>query len=92
MSEYTVEPTSVTTVPFVPPVRVSWYFVTAVSSVAGFQLTTTEVLVALAVTPVVLAYQAWSYWVFRKRVAPHQLPEPHDAVPAIRRPVAADHG
>jgi len=41
--------------------------------------------------PVILAYQAWSYWVFRKRVAPQHLPEPHDAVPAIR-PVAAERG
>jgi len=41
--------------------------------------------------PLVLAYQAWSYWVFRKRVAPQHLPEPHDAVPAIR-PVGAGRG
>jgi cytochrome d ubiquinol oxidase subunit II len=27
--------------------------------------------VALFFTPVVLAYQAWSYWVFRKRVTGH---------------------
>ena len=42
--------------------------------------------------PVVLAYQAWSYWVFRKRVAPEHLPEPHDAVPAIRRDADAVAG
>jgi len=42
--------------------------------------------------PVVLAYQAWSYWVFRKRVAPHHLPEPHDAVPAIRVAAPMERG
>lgn len=41
-----------TTVPLVPPVRVTWYLVTAVLSVAAFQPTTTEELVALAVTSV----------------------------------------
>lgn len=28
---------------------------------------------ALALVPVVLAYQGWTYWVFRKRVSPKQL-------------------
>jgi len=37
--------------------------------------------------PVILAYQAWSYWVFRKRIAPGHLPAAHDVVPAIRRDV-----
>ncbi len=33
--------------------------------------------------PLVLAYQAWTYWVFRKRVAPSHIP-PHDVVePAV---------
>ena len=35
-------------------------------------------LVALVFTPVVLAYQAWTYWVFRKRIAV----APHPADPA----------
>lgn len=30
--------------------------------------------VAVAFTPVVLAYQAWTYWVFRKRVGRHSIP------------------
>jgi len=30
-------------------------------------------VVALIFVPVVLAYQAWSYWVFRKRVTREQL-------------------
>jgi cytochrome bd ubiquinol oxidase subunit II len=31
-------------------------------------------VVALVMTPVVLAYQAWSYWVFRKRISAEQIP------------------
>jgi cytochrome bd ubiquinol oxidase subunit II len=33
-------------------------------------------VVALVMTPVVLAYQAWSYWVFRRRIGPGQIPAP----------------
>lgn len=50
VSDQTVEPASTTDVPRVPPVRVTWYFVTPVSSVAASQDTTTEVFVALART------------------------------------------
>jgi cytochrome d ubiquinol oxidase subunit II len=32
-------------------------------------------VVALIFVPVVLAYQAWTYWVFRKRVTREQLSE-----------------
>jgi cytochrome bd ubiquinol oxidase subunit II len=31
-------------------------------------------VVAVIFTPVVLAYQAWTYWVFRKRIAVHHIP------------------
>ena len=31
-------------------------------------------VVALALTPVVLGYQAWTYWVFRKRISGHHIP------------------
>jgi cytochrome d ubiquinol oxidase subunit II len=31
-------------------------------------------VVAVIFTPVVLVYQAWSYWVFRKRIAVHHIP------------------
>jgi cytochrome d ubiquinol oxidase subunit II len=51
----------------------------------GLSLTTTNAaatdytlkimtVVAVIFTPVVLAYQAWSYWVFRKRIAVHHIP------------------
>ena len=31
--------------------------------------------VALVFTPVVLGYQAWTYWVFRRRIGTHHIPE-----------------
>ena len=31
-------------------------------------------VVALVFTPIVLAYQGWTYWVFRKRIAVHHIP------------------
>jgi cytochrome bd ubiquinol oxidase subunit II len=37
--------------------------------------------VAAMFTPLVLAYQAWSYWVFRKRISVHHIPE-HEPVGA----------
>lgn len=58
------------------------------ASSAEYTLTVMTIVTAFAL-PVVLGYQAWSYWVFRKRVAPEHLPAAHDAVPAIRRDVAA---
>ncbi|HEU4336531.1 MAG TPA: cytochrome d ubiquinol oxidase subunit II, partial [Nocardioides sp.] len=53
----------------------------------AFSLTTTnaaataytlEVMtwVALVFTPIVLGYQAWTYWVFRRRIAVHHIPTP----------------
>jgi len=36
---------------------------------------TVMTVVAVVVTPFVLAYQAWTYWVFRKRIALHHIPE-----------------
>lgn len=37
--------------------------------------------VALSVTPFVLAYQAWTYWVFRRRISRKSIPTtvPHGA-------------
>ena len=44
-------------------------------------------VVAVVMTPVVLAYQAWTYWVFRQRVTlpPVSVTDPHPAIPG-RRP------
>jgi cytochrome d ubiquinol oxidase subunit II len=35
---------------------------------------TVMTIVAVIFTPVVLCYQAWTYWVFRKRIAAHHIP------------------
>jgi cytochrome d ubiquinol oxidase subunit II len=54
---------------------------------AAYSLTTTNAAatdytlgimtwVAVAFTPIVLMYQGWTYWVFRKRIATHHIPEP----------------
>ncbi|MGV9713908.1 cytochrome d ubiquinol oxidase subunit II [Gordonia sp. NPDC003424] len=40
---------------------------------------------ALIITPVVIGYQAWSYWVFRKRISVDQIPEP-SGLPSLRIP------
>ena len=41
--------------------------------------------VALAVTPIVLAYQAWTYWVFRRRLTRDDIPAATGLPP--RKPV-----
>ncbi|WP_457971815.1 cytochrome d ubiquinol oxidase subunit II [Arthrobacter sp. D1-17] len=39
--------------------------------------------VACVGLPLVIAYQAWTYWVFRRRVSAADIPEAHSFVPAI---------
>jgi len=41
--------------------------------------------VALAVTPIVLAYQAWSYWVVRRRLTRDDIPPPTGLPPRNAR-------
>jgi cytochrome bd ubiquinol oxidase subunit II len=36
---------------------------------------TVMTVVAVLITPFVLAYQAWTYWVFRKRIGVQHIPE-----------------
>lgn len=56
------------------------------STDAAYSLTTTNAaateytlkimtVVAAIFTPIVVGYQAWSYWVFRKRIADHHIPD-----------------
>lgn len=62
------------------------------STSAAFSLTTTSASatsytltvmtwVAVIFTPVVLMYQAWSYWVFRKRIGTRHIPAPTARTP-----------
>jgi cytochrome d ubiquinol oxidase subunit II len=44
--------------------------------------------VALIMTPVVLGYQAWSYWVFRKRIGTRHIPPVQVPGPAGTAPIA----
>lgn len=49
---------------------------------------TVMTVVAVAITPVVLLYQGWTYWVFRARVSPEGVPElrnPLDVLDPERR-------
>jgi cytochrome d ubiquinol oxidase subunit II len=39
-------------------------------------------IVAVIFTPVVLCYQAWTYWVFRQRIAVHHIPADRAEAPA----------
>ena len=36
---------------------------------------TVMTIVAVIMTPVVLAYQSWTYWVFRKRISVQHIPQ-----------------
>lgn len=40
-------------------------------------------IVAAFGLPLVIAYQAWTYWVFRRRVSADYIPEAHSFLPAI---------
>jgi cytochrome d ubiquinol oxidase subunit II len=41
-------------------------------------------VVAVVFTPIVLMYQGWTYWVFRKRIAVHHIPDPVPTPTALR--------
>ncbi len=45
-------------------------------------------IVALVLTPVVLAYQAWTYWVFRARLGGEDVPTPLEAL--ARSPLGSE--
>jgi cytochrome d ubiquinol oxidase subunit II len=51
------------------------------ASATGYTLTVMT-WVAVIFTPVVLVYQGWTYWVFRKRIATHHIP-PVDAATVV---------
>lgn len=39
--------------------------------------------------PILLVYQSWTYWVFRKRLTVEHIPSPHDATELATRPTRA---
>jgi cytochrome d ubiquinol oxidase subunit II len=44
--------------------------------------------VAVIMTPLVLLYQGWTYWVFRRRLTVDDIPEPLDALAAEQKVAA----
>jgi cytochrome d ubiquinol oxidase subunit II len=42
--------------------------------------------VAVLFTPLVLLYQGWTYWIFRKRISTHHIPAPPAAAAAVDAP------
>ena len=54
------------------------------ASNSTYTLTVMTVITAIGL-PVVLLYQAWSYWIFRKRVTPGMIPDAHIVLPAVLR-------
>jgi cytochrome bd ubiquinol oxidase subunit II len=53
------------------------------ASSASYTLGVMSVVACFGI-PLVLAYQGWTYWVFRKRVSAAHIPEAHAVVPAVR--------
>jgi cytochrome bd ubiquinol oxidase subunit II len=50
------------------------YSLTTTNAAATHTTLTIMTWVAIVFTPVVLAYQGWTYWVFRRRIATHHIP------------------
>ena len=61
----------------------AWSLTTTNASATSYTLTVMT-WVAVIFTPLVLAYQGWTYWVFRQRIAIHHIPAatPAETAPA----------
>lgn len=62
----------------------AWSLTTTNAAATPYTLTIMS-WTALAVTPFVIGYQAWSYWVFRKRISVHHIPAHRPEVAAGAR-------
>ena len=72
--------------PHLLPSTVDAAFSLTVANAANGTYTLGVMTVITAVSlPVILGYQAWSYWIFRKRVTPGMIPDAHIVLPAILR-------
>lgn len=60
----------------------AWSLTIDNASSSNYTLTVMSV-VALFGVPIVLGYQGWSYYVFRKRISTESIPPPHDFEPAV---------
>jgi cytochrome d ubiquinol oxidase subunit II len=71
--------------PVVLPSTVDSAFDLTIANAASGSYTLGVMTIVTAVAlPVVLVYQAWSYWVFRRRISGSHIPEAHAVVPAVR--------
>lgn len=72
--------------PYVLPSTLSDAYSLTVSNASSSDYTLTVMTIVAAFgLPLVIAYQAWSYWIFRQRLRPGMIPNPHVVVPAILR-------
>jgi cytochrome d ubiquinol oxidase subunit II len=60
----------------------AWNLTVENASSSSYTLGLMSIVAAIGL-PLVLAYQAWTYWIFRKRISVTHLPEPHDFAPAV---------
>lgn len=52
------------------------YNLTIANTASSHYTLTVMTIAALIMTPIVIAYQAWTYWVFRRRISVEQIPDP----------------
>lgn len=60
----------------------AWDLTVTTASSSPYTLGLMSIVAAFGV-PLVLAYQGWTYWVFRKRISGAHLPPAHDVKPAV---------
>ncbi len=60
----------------------SWSLTIHNASSTGYTLTIMS-WAAVLVTPLVIAYQAWTYWVFRQRISAERIPDPAGLSPRL---------
>lgn len=75
----------VATFPVVLPSTIDHRFDLTISNASSSSYTLGVMSVVACIgLPLVLGYQAWTYWVFRARVSVHQIPDTHPVRPAVR--------
>ncbi|MCX7521649.1 cytochrome d ubiquinol oxidase subunit II [Microbacterium sp. STN6] len=62
----------------------AWDLTVSNASSSSYSLGVMSVVACFGV-PLVIAYQAWTYWVFRKRISGAHIPAPHIIEAAVRR-------
>lgn len=73
--------------PVVLPSTINSAFDLTVSNAASSEYTLgVMTIVASSGIPLVILYQGWTYWVFRKRVSDAHIPDAQPVVPAVRLP------